>query len=75
MDTPPILTAKNFGTLIQSARKARGLTQDDLAELTETGRRFISDLENSKETIQLGKALHVLSSLGIALSITQNWKK
>lgn len=75
MDTPPILTAKNFGTLIQSARKAQGLTQDDLAGLTGTGRRFISDLENGKETIQLGKALHVLSSLGIALSIRQNWKK
>lgn len=33
------------------------------------GTRFISDLENGKETIQFGKTLDVASMLGLDLSI------
>jgi y4mF family transcriptional regulator len=73
-DTPPVNTAKQFGALVRSARKAQGLTQEDLAGMTSTGRRFISDLENGKASIQLEKALHVLSSLGVALCPRNTWK-
>ena len=62
-----------LGEVIQRARKAQSLTQDDLAGLSGVGRRFISELENGKDTAQLGKVLHILSTLGIALSASTQW--
>ncbi len=66
--------ASDLGHLIRDARKAQGLTQDELAGMTGTGRRFISELENGKETSQLGKVLLVLGALGIALYALSKWK-
>ena len=43
------------------------MNQTDLGMVSGTGRRFISDLENGKETSQIGKALLVMESLGIEL--------
>lgn len=40
----------DLGHIIRDARKAQGLTQDQLAGMTGTGRRFISELENGKDT-------------------------
>lgn len=66
--------ASDLGHLIRDTRKAQGLTQDELAGMTGTGRRFISELENGKETSQLGKVLLVLGALGIALYALSKWK-
>ncbi len=74
METSIILAAKDLGRLVREARKAQGLSQDELAGLTNVGRRFIGDLENGKETAQLGKALHVLMGLGVSLSATRKWR-
>ena len=41
------------------------MKQVDLALVSGTGVRFISDLENGKETCELGKALKVVENLGI----------
>lgn len=68
-----IQSADDLGKIIEQVRKAQGLTQEDLAGLTGTGRRFISDLENGKETAQLGKVLLVLRTLGIALVAHSLW--
>lgn len=69
-----VQNAKELGQIVREARKAQGLSQDDLAGLTGTGRRFIGDLENGKETAQLGKVLHVLSTLGVALTAVKEWE-
>ena len=69
-----IHTTADLGKIVQAARKAQELSQDDLAGLTGTGRRFISELESGKETAQLGKTLNVLKSLGISLSANHKWK-
>jgi HTH-type transcriptional regulator / antitoxin HipB len=70
-----ILNPKDLGLIVRDARKAQGLSQDDLAGITGTGRRFIGDLEGGKPTAQLSKVLHVLSALGVALNATQKWRK
>ena len=57
--------SKDFGKLISSFRKYQGLTQLQLASICNVGVRFISDLENGKETCQLQKSLHVARMLGI----------
>ncbi len=41
------------------------MKQADLALVSGTGVRFISDLENGKETCVLGKTFKVLENLGI----------
>ncbi|MDM4772937.1 helix-turn-helix domain-containing protein [Solimonas sp. SE-A11] len=44
------------------------MTQQDLANMVGSSRRFISELEDGKETAQIGKVIGVLSNLGIALT-------
>jgi y4mF family transcriptional regulator len=63
-----IYTVADFGSLIRFRRRRLGYTQARTAELCGTGTRFISDLENGKETVELGKALVVASSLGIDIT-------
>lgn len=63
------MTAKELGETIKKTRKAQGLTQPQLAMACGTGVRFIVDLEAGKETCQLGKALNVIQTLGLALDL------
>lgn len=55
----------DVGILVRARRKVLGYSQARVADLCGTGTRFISDLENGKATIELGKALTVLSVLGV----------
>jgi HTH-type transcriptional regulator/antitoxin HipB len=67
--TYPIRSVAELGTLIHARRKALGYSQARVASLCGTGTRFISDLENGKETVELGKALMLASALGIDLKV------
>lgn len=64
-----ILSSKSLGDVVRQQRKLQGATQVELASLCNVGVRFISDLENGKPTIELGKVLQVLNSLGLELAI------
>lgn len=69
-----ILKPEDMGAMIREARKIQGLTQADLAAISNTNRMFISDVERGKATCQIGKILSVLSALGIALHGSSKWK-
>lgn len=58
-----------LGKLIKDTRKSQGLTQADLAISANVGVRFIVDLENGKETAQIGKILQVCQMLGLEIEI------
>ena len=60
-----VSTAKEFGAAIRAQRKELGLTQAALAEFTGFSVSFLSDLENGKETAELGKALYLVNLLGL----------
>lgn len=60
--------------LIRDTRQYQGLTQSDLAGMSGLGRRFISELENGKESAQVSKVLLVLNVLGIGLEAVFEWK-
>lgn len=62
-------TPAEIGAVIRSTRKNLGVTQRDLALTSGTGLRFIIELEKGKETCELGKALRVLHTLGIEISL------
>ena len=68
--TRPTITPSELGALVKGARKAQGLRQDELAGVAGVGLRFIVELEGGKPTVQLGKVLRVLESLGCGLTIT-----
>ena len=57
----------DLGITVRKTREMHGLTQAKVAGLCRVGTRFISDLENGKPTVQIGKVLHVLGALGMAL--------
>ena len=48
---------EELGQAIKRVRKLRGLTQKDLSMRTNTSEKFISNVENGKDTAQLGKVL------------------
>jgi HTH-type transcriptional regulator / antitoxin HipB len=64
-----ISTAEDIGRCVRAQRKAQGATQAEFAALCGVGVRFISELENGKPTMALGKVLQVLRCLGLELSI------
>jgi y4mF family transcriptional regulator len=63
------VTAADIGTAVRKKRKEDGLTLADAAALSGVGYRFMSDLENGKETVQVGKVLKVLTALGLNMTI------
>ena len=56
---------KEVGALVAKVRKSQGISQLELSQAADVGRRFIVELEDGKETIQAGKMLKVMSVLGI----------
>ena len=75
MQRNAIRTCEAMGKRIRELRRAQGVTQAQLAGLSNTGVRFISDLENGKETCQTGKMLHVLATLGVDIVIKSPYDK
>jgi HTH-type transcriptional regulator/antitoxin HipB len=65
-----IHTTAQIGKLIRDIRKSIGVTQKDLALTSGTGIRFIIDLESGKETCEIGKALAILNTLGIRITLS-----
>lgn len=64
-----ILTTADLGTAVRDRRKELGYSQRELAGFCGCGTRFISDLENGKDTIQFGKALDAAAMLGLNLNV------
>ncbi|HEV8483922.1 MAG TPA: transcriptional regulator [Blastocatellia bacterium] len=63
-------TPKEIGKVVRETRKRLGVTQKGLALTAGTGLRFVIDLEKGKETCEIGKALTILHTLGIRLTLT-----
>ena len=59
----------DIGGAIRAKRTAIGMRQEQLAALAGVGPRFLSEIENGKESAEVGKVLHVLLRLGLEVSI------
>jgi len=62
-----INVAGDIGRLIREERKGRKLSQQAFADLVGVGRRFISELENGKPTLEFNRVIEVAASCGIDL--------
>jgi HTH-type transcriptional regulator / antitoxin HipB len=67
-------SASDLGDFIKDFRSSQRLTQGDVSGLANTGNRFIIELENGKETVQLNKVLDVLNVLGLELTVARKSK-
>lgn len=64
---PEIGSPGAVGQLVRERRERLGFTQLELATRAGTGRRFISELESGKPTLELGRTLAVLDAVGIRI--------
>ena len=64
-----IKSPDDIGTTVRKKRKEDGLTLADASALCGVGYRFLSDLENGKPTVQLGKTLQVIAGLGLEVRL------
>lgn len=62
-----IQSPDDLGLLIRKARERRNQSQQNFADLAGVGRRFVSELENGKATLELGKVLKVMRAAGLSI--------
>lgn len=62
-------SVRGLGEIIRSERRRQGMTQAELAGLADVGVTFLSQLENGKESAEIGKTLRVLTMLGIDIIV------
>ena len=58
-----------FGKAIKARRKELGYTQVFLSEFSGLSVSLISDVENGKKTIELGKSIYLANLLGMDLEL------
>jgi y4mF family transcriptional regulator len=60
-----ITKPSDLGILLKAIRKSKGLTQQEFADLSGVGRRFVVECEAGKPRLAFAKVLQVAASAGI----------
>lgn len=63
----------DIGTFVKGERKRRGLTQQELADISGVGLNFVYQLEKNKTTVQLNCANQVLRALGYCVGVMRDF--
>lgn len=66
-----ISSCQEFGLALKKRRKELNYTQAFVSEVTGFSTSFISELENGKETAEIGKAIYLANMLGLNLSLKE----
>ncbi|MEY2926754.1 MAG: hypothetical protein RL367_1231, partial [Pseudomonadota bacterium] len=66
--TPFIRTVAELGVILKAARKRMRMSQQVFADYAGVGRRFVSELENGKESLEIGKVLACARSAGVDIA-------
>ncbi len=59
-----------MGDAIRDIRKKKQMTQGDLADVTGTSIKFVSDVERGKKTVQMDKVFDLIRALGLKIYLT-----
>lgn len=62
-------TIQALRALVQGRRRDRGLSQTEAAAKAGVSRKWLSDFEAGKETVELGKVLALLDALDLVLHV------
>jgi len=66
-----INSPEELGQYLLKTRKSMELTQKEISEFADVGRKCIIEIEKGKATAQLGKVFELLSSLGLELHLVK----
>ncbi len=61
---------EDISSVIKKRRKELNLTQAECATFCGVGLRFLSELENGKPSLHLGKVFQVLQTFGLKIDIS-----
>jgi transcriptional regulator with XRE-family HTH domain len=64
-----LATVEDAGLAIRALRKHAGIRIDDFALTAQVSKQFMTDLENGKPTIQMGRALELLNKMGVRITL------
>ena len=64
---PRVSSVAELGAVVRARRIALGFNQQRLADVAGTGRRFVSELESGKPTLEFNRVLQCCEALGIDL--------
>ncbi|WP_299981052.1 helix-turn-helix domain-containing protein [Desulfobacula sp.] len=62
---------EELGKYLLKERKHLKLTQKEISEFADVGRKFIIEIEKGKTTAQLGKVFELMNSLGLELHLVK----
>lgn len=62
-----LATVRTIGIRVRQARLASGMSQSQLAGAAGVGRRFLSEFEAGKPTLEIGRVLMVCTAAGVPL--------
>ena len=65
----PLTSVRDAGVAIRTMRKRAGIRIDDFALIAGVSKQFMTDLENGKPTVQMGKVLELLKRMAIGVSL------
>ena len=65
-----LTNTSQLAEIVRRERKRQKVSQIRLSQLADVGIRFVRDLEDGKETVQLDKVLAVLETLGITIELS-----
>lgn len=65
-----LANASQLAEIVRRERRRQKVSQIRLSQLADVGVRFVRDLEDGKETVQLDKVLAVFGTLGIAVELS-----
>jgi transcriptional regulator with XRE-family HTH domain len=65
----PLTSVLEAGIAIRTLRKRAGIRIDDFAQTAGVSKQFMTDLENGKATVQMGKVLQMLQRLGVKVGL------
>lgn len=66
-----IETPEELGRYLLKERRNLKLTQKEISEFTDVGRKFVLELEKGKPTAQIGKVFEVINALGLELHLVK----
>lgn len=65
-----LTTVQALSSALRGHRLAQGLTQGEIAASAGVSRKFVSDVESGKDTVEVGKLLALIGALGLTLDLT-----
>lgn len=65
----PLTSVQSAGVAIRTMRKRARIRIDDFALTASVSKQFMTDLENGKDTVQMGMVLSLLQRMGVRVSL------